>query len=104
MSGNAEPQRWAAKSFPSYRDLGGMLSRLGGLLNRNDKPPDIWNTNVTSENVFVNPPASASSPNPEGFNLCFFDVTEDPLVLTSTGEPVACGERQIPDTTLNPRC
>ena len=45
LSGNAEPQRWAAKSFPSYRDPGGMLSRLGGLLNRNDKPPDIWNTN-----------------------------------------------------------
>ena len=43
--------------FPPCRELGGMLSR-------NDKPPDIWNTQGTSGNVCVNPPASSSSPYP----------------------------------------
>ena len=41
--------------FPPCRDPGGLLSR-------NDKPPDIWNTHGTSGNVFTNPPASSSSP------------------------------------------
>ena len=72
--------------LPLYRDAGGMLSR-------NDKPPDIWNTHGISGNVFANPRASSSSP----------DLTEDTNVLTSTGRPVTCGERQIPDTVLNPR-
>ena len=43
--------------FPPYRDPGGLLSR-------NDKPPDIWNTHGLSGNVFENPPASSSSPYP----------------------------------------
>ena len=30
--------------FPPYRDPGRMLSRPVGLLSRNDKPPDIWNS------------------------------------------------------------
>ena len=37
--------------FPPYRDPGGMLSRLGGMLSRNDKPPDIWNTHGISGTV-----------------------------------------------------
>ena len=41
--------------FPLYRDPGELLSR-------NDKPPDIWNTQGISGNVFANPPASSSSP------------------------------------------
>ena len=48
-------------SFPPYRDLGGMLSRPGRLLSRNDKPPDIWNTHGISGIFFVNPSASSSS-------------------------------------------
>ena len=54
-----------------------MLSRPGGLFSRNDKPPDIWNTHGFSWNVFVNPPASSSSPHPEGFNPWISNVTED---------------------------
>ena len=36
----------------TYRDPGGMLSRPGGILSRNDKPPDIWDTHGISGNVF----------------------------------------------------
>ena len=52
--------------LPPFRDPGGMLSSPGGLLSRNDKPPDTWNTHGISGNVFVNPPAS--SPYPGGSN------------------------------------
>ena len=54
--------------FPLYRDPG----RLQG---RNDKPPDVWNTHGISGNVFVNPPASSSSPYPGGFNPWISNVT-----------------------------
>ena len=62
--------------LPPFRDPGGLLSRSGGLLNRNDRPPDIWDTHGTSGNVFVNPPASSSSPHPGGFNPWIFNVTK----------------------------
>ena len=39
----------------------------------------------------------------EKFNLWISNVTEDTFVLTRTVGPVTCGERQIPDTVLNPR-
>ena len=53
---------------------------------------------------FANPPASSPSPYPGGFNPWISNVTEDTPVLTSTrGGPVTCGERQIPDTVLNLR-
>ena len=51
-------------SFPPYCDPGGLLSR-------NEKPPDIWDTHGISGNVFVNPPASSSSPYPEDSILGF---------------------------------
>ena len=76
--------------FPPCRDPRGLLSR-------NDKPPDIWNTQGISENVFANPPASSSSPYPGGFSPWISYVTED----TS---PHVTSERQNPDTTLDPRC
>ena len=63
--------------LPLYRDPGGMLSRPGGMLSRNDRPPDIWDTHGMSGNVFVNPPASSSSPCPGGFNPWISKVTED---------------------------
>ena len=48
--------------LPPFRDPGGMLCRSLGMLSRNHKPPDIWDTHGMSGNVFVNPPASSSSP------------------------------------------
>ena len=67
------------------------------MLSRNDKPPDIWNTHGMSGNVFANPLASSSSPYPGEFNPWISNVSED----TS---PHVTSERQIPDTTLDPRC
>ena len=75
--------------FPPYRDPGGLLSR-------NDKPPDIWNTQGISGNVFANPAASSSSPHPGGFNPWISNGTQD----TS---PHVTSERQIPETALDPR-
>ena len=62
-------------SLPPNRDPGGMLSRPGGILSRNDKPPDVWDTHGMSGNVSVNPPASSSSPYPGGFNPWISNVT-----------------------------
>ena len=76
--------------LPPFRDPGGMLSRK-------DKPPDIWDTHGKSGNVFVNPPASSSSPYPGGFNPWIPNVTEH-------FSPHVTSERQIPDTALDPRC
>ena len=74
-----------------------MLSRSVGMLSRIDKPPDIWDTRGISGNVFVNPPASSSSPYPGGFNPWISNVTED----TS---PHVTSEHQNQDTALDPRC
>ena len=82
--------------FSPYRDPGGLLSR-------NDKLPDFWNAQGISGNVFVNPPASSSSPYPGELNPWISNVTEGTPVLTSTERPVTCGERQILDTALDPR-
>ena len=68
-----------------------------------NQPPDIWNSQGLSGNVFANPRASSSSPCPGEFNPWISNVTEDTPVLTSTGGPVTYDERQIPDTVLNPR-
>ena len=75
--------------FPLYRDPGRLLSR-------NDKPPDIWNTQGISGNAFANPPASSSSPYPGGFNPWISNVTEDTSLHVTS-------ERQIPDAALDPR-
>ena len=83
--------------FPPFRDPGGMLSRSVGLPSRNDWPPDIWDTHGISGNVFVNPPASSSSPCSGGFNPWISNVSEH----TS---PHVMSERQTPNTTLDPKC
>ena len=67
--------------LPRYRDPGGLLSR-------NNQPPEIWNSQGVSGNVFANPRASSSSPNPGGFNPWISNVPEDTPVLTSTGRPL----------------
>ena len=83
--------------LPPNRDPGGMLSRSVGMLSRNDKPPVNWDTHGILRNVFVNPPASSSSPYPGGFNPWIPNVTED----TS---PHVTSERQNEDTARDPRC
>ena len=80
-----------------FRDHDGMRSRSAGMLSRNDKPPDIWDTHGISGNVFVNPTASSSSPYPGGFNPWIANVSEH----TS---PHVTSERQTPDKALDPRC
>ena len=83
-------------SFPSYCDPGGLLSR-------SNQPPDIWNSQGISGNVFANPRASSSSNHPGGFNLWISNVTEDTCTYKNVWA-VTCDERRIPDTALHPRC
>ena len=85
--------------LPPFRDPGGMLSRSVGVLSRNDKPPDFWDTHGISGNVFVNPTASSSAPYPlgQGVSPWISNVTEH----TS---PQVTNERKTPDTALDPRC
>ena len=74
-----------------------MLSRSVGMLSRNDKPPDMWDTHGLSGNVFVNPPASSSTPYPQESNSWISNVSEH----TS---PHVMSESQTPNTALDPRC
>ena len=71
--------------FPPYLDPGGMLSRPGRMLSSNDKTPDIWNTHGISGNVFVNPPASSSSPYPQELHQWNSSI-EEPLHSSSGKE------------------
>ena len=93
-SGQSHVARQPA-SFPPFRDPGAMLSRPVGMLSRNDKQPDIWDTHGISGNVFVNPTASSSSPG--GFNPWISNVSEHK-------SPHVTSESQNPDTVLDPRC
>ena len=83
--------------FPPHPDPGGTLSRSLGIPSRNDKPSDIWHTHGISGNVFVNPPASSSSPYPQGFNPWISNVSEH----TS---PHVTSEPHTPNTALDHRC
>ena len=103
MFKDAESVRSGQSHVPSQPALLPLDRDPGGLLSRNNRPPDIWNSQGLSGHVFANPRASSSSPYPEAFNPWISDVTEDTHVLTSTGQPITCGERQIPDTVLTPR-
>ena len=55
------------------------------MLSRKDKTPDIWDTQGISRNVFVNPTASSSSPNPGGFNPWIRNATEDTSPHVTSG-------------------
>ena len=76
--------------FPLFRDLGGMLSRSVGMPSRSDRPPDIWDMHGTSGNVFVNPPASSSSPYPKELNPWSSKKSEhtSPHVMSESQTPV----------------
>ena len=100
---DAESVRSGPSHVPSQTALLPPCRDPGGLLSRKNQPPDIWNSQGISGNVFANPRASSWSPYAGGFNPWIPNVTEDTPVLTSTGQPVTCGERQIPDTVLSPR-
>ena len=99
---DAESVRSGPSLVPSQPALLPLCRDPGGLLSRNNQPPDIWNSQGTTGNVSANPLASSSSPYPGGFNSWISNVTEDTHVLISTGQPLTCGERQIPDT-VTPR-
>ena len=81
--------------FPPYRDPGGLLSRR-------NQPPSIWDTHGISGNVFLNPPASSSSPYPPGHPGQGFNPWTS--VTSEHTSPHVTSERQNPDTTLDPRC
>ena len=55
-------------SFPPHPIRGGMLSRSIGMPSRKDGPPNIWDTHGISGNVFANPAASSSAPDPQELN------------------------------------
>ena len=57
--------------FPPFRDPGGMLSRSLRMLSRSDRPPIIRDTHGISGNVFENPTASSSAPDPQGSSSGF---------------------------------
>ena len=64
--------------FPPHLVPGGMRSRSFGMPSHNDGPPDIWDTHGISGNVFVNPMASSSAPNPQELNP-WSSEREEPL-------------------------
>ena len=69
--------------LPPFRDLGGMLSR-------NDKPSDTWDTHGFSGNVFATPTASSSAPYPQESNPWVSNVSEhtSPHVMSERQTPV----------------
>ena len=83
--------------LPLFHDPGGMLSFLGWMLSRNDKPPSIWDTHGISGNVFANPVTSSSTPYPQELNPWISDVSEHAF-------PHVTSESQTRNTTLDPRC
>ena len=56
---DAESVRSGPFHVPSQPALFPLYRGPGGLLSRNDQPPDIWNSQGISGNVFANPPASS---------------------------------------------
>ena len=75
-------------TFPVNQRCLHLIVIPGRLLSRNNQPPDVWNSQGLSGNIFANPRASLSSRYSGGFNPTSPHVTS---------------ESQIPDTVLNPR-
>ena len=63
-------------SFPPHPIPEGMLSRSFGVPSRREGPPSIWDTHGISGNVFANPDASSSAPNPQELNPWSSDLSE----------------------------
>ena len=82
---DAESVRSVPSHVPSQPALLPPCRDPGGLQSRNNQPPDIWNSQGISGNVFANPPASSSSPYPQGFNPRISNATEDTLVTHKYG-------------------
>ena len=61
---DAESVRSGPSHVPSQPTLLPPHRDPGGLLSRNNQPPDLWNSQGTSGNVFADPRASFSSPYP----------------------------------------
>ena len=76
-----------------FPDPAGMVRRSLGM----PSAPSIWDTHGTSGNVFVNPTASSSAPDPQESNPWVSNVSE----YTS---PHVISESQTPNTALDPRC
>ena len=74
---DAESVRSGLSHVPSQPVLLPLYRDPGGLLSRNNQPPDIWNSQGISGNVFANPTASSSAPYPGGFNPWISNVTEE---------------------------
>ena len=70
-------------------DPGGMLIRSLGMPSRNNGPPSIWDTHGISGNVFANPTASSSAPDPQDSNPWGSDVPEhtSPHVMSESQTP-----------------
>ena len=76
--------------FPLHPDPGGMLSRSLELPSRKNRPPSIWDTHGISGNVFANPTASSSGPDPQESNPWSSNVSEhtSPHVMSESQTPV----------------
>ena len=87
----------------SWRDV----SRPGGMLDRNDKPSDIWDTHGISGNVFANPTASSSAPYPQESDPWISNVSEhtSPHVISEIQTPVQdqrCQSRPSARNSVSP--
>ena len=69
--------------------LAGMLKRPGGMPSRYNVPPDTWDTDGISGNVFANPTASSSAPFPQESNIRISSVSEhtSPHVMSESQTP-----------------
>ena len=76
-------------SFPPVP--GGMLSRSIGMPSRKDGPRNIWDPHGISGNVFANPAASSSAPDPQELNPWSSGISEP--IHSSTAEK---NENQTP--------
>ena len=85
------------KNIGIFVKLKSSLHEMGELKSVQELRIENFREEDLSGNVFVNPPASSSSPYPGGFNPWNSIVTED----TS---PHVTSECQNPDTAMDPRC
>ena len=100
---DAESVRSGLSHVPSQPALLPLFRDRGGMLSRKDKPPDIWGTHEKSGNVFVNPPASSSSPYLGGYNPWIPNVMEhiSPHVTSERQNARYSLGSEMPDRTVS---